>query len=176
MNGEMPIGLNPKVWWVGIGINDLSMHGCSEEVVLLGILRVVEEIQNQHPEATVVINSLLPIKRNEDGLLQHLDKHHHDVALKEKEKNLLDEEMSKKRGHIDFWPSIVAINEELRKFASDHKGVKFFNADEVFVEERQGGKYLKLDLMQDPFHPNLSGHKKWNSAIKKRLHEIIDKK
>ena len=173
MNGEMPYGLTPKVWWVGIGLNDLTMKGCSEEVVLLGILRVVEEIQNSHPDDIIVINSILPVVRNTDGLLEHLGKHHEDVALKKKEKNLLDEEMNKKRDHVDLWPSIVAINEELSKFASAHKGVKFFNADNVFVEERQNGKYVKMDLMHDTVHPNLSGHKKWNSEIKKRLHEII---
>ena len=169
----MPYGLTPKVWWVGVGINDLSRTGCSEEVVLLGILRVVEEIQLQHPDDIIVINSLLPVKRNINGLLEHLGKHHEDVALKKKEKDLLESEMSKKRGHIDFWPSIASINEELSKFASSHKGVKFFNADTVFVEERQDGKYMKLDLFHDPVHPNLAGHKKWNSAIKKRLQEIL---
>lgn len=173
MNGEMPYGLTPKVWWVGIGVNDFSAKGCSEEVVLLGILRVVEEIQEQHPDDIVVINSILPVKRNLDGLLEHVGKHHEDIALKKKEKNLLISEMSKKRGHVDFWPSIVTINEELSKFASKHKGVKFFNTDSVFIEERQGGKYMKLDLFSDPVHPNLAGHKKWNSAIKKRLHEIL---
>jgi len=173
INGEMPYGLTPKVWWVGIGINDLTMKGCSEEVVLLGILRVVEQIQNLHPDDIVVINSLLPVNRNVDGLLEHFGKHHEDVALKKKEKNLMDDEMSRKRGHVDFWPSIAAINEELSAFASKHKGVVFFNADSVFVDERQDGKYLKMDLMLDPVHPNLSGHKKWNNAIKKRLHEIL---
>lgn len=173
MNGEMPYGFEPKVWWVGIGVNDFSAKGCSEEVVLLGILRVVEEIQMSHPNDIVVINSILPVKRNNDGLLEHFDKHHHDVALKKKEKNLLDEEMSKKRGHLDYWPSIVSINEQLNMFASKHKGVKFFNADTVFVEERQDGKYMKVDLFSDPVHPNLAGHKKWNNAIKKRLHEIL---
>ena len=88
MNGEMPFGLNPKVWWVHIGINDLSLKGCSEEVVLLGILRVVEEIQNLDPMGIIVINSLLPVRRNEEGLLEHMGTHHgHKVhqALKNKE-------------------------------------------------------------------------------------------
>jgi lysophospholipase L1-like esterase len=176
MNGEMPYGLNPKVWWVHIGINDLSLKGCSEEVVLLGILRVVEEIQNARPNDIIVINSLLPVQRNEDGLLEHTGKHHEHKALNNKEKNLDDSEMSSKRMHIDLWPSIVSINEELSKFASKHPGIKFFDADQVFVEERDGDKYLKLDLMQDTVHPNLSGHKKWNGAIKKRLHSILDGK
>lgn len=176
MNGEMPYGLNPKVWWVGIGVNDLSLTGCSEEVVLLGILRVVEEIQNVHPDDIVVINSLLPVRRNEEGLLEHTGKHHEHEALKKKEENLQDNEMSAKRMHGDLWPSIVSINEELSKFASKHPKIKFFNADTVFVDERDDGKYLKLDLMADAVHPNLSGHKKWNSAIKKRLHEILKDK
>jgi len=173
MNGEMPYGFEPRVWWVGIGISDLSMKGCSEEVVLLGILRVVEEIQTWRPDATVVINSLLPVQRNSDGLLEHLGKHHKDVALKKKEKDLAEEDMSAKRDHHDLWPSVVAINRGLKEFAAKQKGVKFFDADKVFVEERQDGLYLRTDLMADPVHPNLSGHKKWNGAIKKRLHELL---
>ncbi|EJK47041.1 hypothetical protein THAOC_34265 [Thalassiosira oceanica] len=178
MNGEMPDGLDPKVWWIGIGINDLTIKGCSEEIVLLGILRVVEEIQNRHPDDVVVINSILPIQRNEEGLLEHVGKHHEDIALKKKEKDMADNEMSSKRLHIDLWPSIVAINEELSKFASKHHGVKFFDADSVFIEERTDekgvmGKYLKMDLMRDPVHPNLQGHKRWNNAIKKKLASIL---
>ena len=173
MNGEMPAGLTPKVWWVGVGINDLTMKGCSEEVAFLGILRVVEEIQNAHPDDYIVINSILPVNRNTNGLLEHFGKHHEDVALKKKEKNLLDEEMSRKRMHGDIWPSIVSINEQLSEFASKHNKIKFFNADSVFVDERQDGKYLKMDLYHDPVHPNLAGHKKWNNAIKKRLQEIL---
>lgn len=179
MNGEMPDGLDPKVWWVGIGINDLTVKGCSEEIVLLGILRVVEEIQNRHPDDVVVINSILPIQRNEAGLLEHVGKHHEDIALKKKEKDMADGEMSSKRLHIDLWPSIVAINEELSKFASKHHGVKFFDADSVFIEERTDergvmGKYLNMDLMHDPVHPNLVGHKRWNNAIKKKLAAILN--
>lgn len=159
-----------------VGINDLSLKGCSEEVVLLGILRVVEEIQNSRPNDIIVINSLLPVRRNEEGLLEHTGKHHEHKALNNKEKNLDDSEMSSKRMHVDLWPSIVSINEELSKFASKHTGIKFFNADEVFVEERDGDKFMKLDLMHDAVHPNLSGHKKWNNAIKKKLHAILDGK
>jgi len=173
INGEMPFGLTPKVWWVGIGLNDLTIKQCSAEVVLLGILRVVEEIQNLHPNDMIVINSILPVQRNSDGLLEHLGKNKKDVELTKKEKNLQDNEMSNKRSHIDFWPSIVSINNELRKFATSHKKVRFYNADNIFVEERQGAKYMKLNLMHDPVHPNLNGQKKWHNAIKKKLAEFI---
>ncbi|KAL3823778.1 hypothetical protein ACHAXA_011565 [Cyclostephanos tholiformis] len=175
-NGEMPYGLTPRVWWVGIGINDLSLKGCSEEVTLLGILRVVEEIQIYHPEDFIVINSLLPVQRNQEGLLEHTGKHHEDVALKKKEQNMETGQMNKKRDRYDIWPSIVSINKELSEFASKHQMIKFFNTEKVFVEDREDGKYMKLDLFGDPVHPNLAGHKKWNAEIKKKLHEILKDK
>ena len=173
INGEAPFGLEPKVWWIQVGINDLSVKGCSEEVTLLGILRVVEEIQSKTPDAKIVINSILPVRRNEEGLLEHIGKNHKDLALRKKELNMMKSNLSPKRMNVDLWPSIVSINEELSKFASKHKGIKFFDADEIFVEERDDAKYIKVDLMKDPVHPNLTGHKKWNNAIKKRLHEIL---
>ena len=50
----------PKVWWINIGIFDLARHECSAQIVLLGMLRVVEEIRNQKPDAFIVINGILP--------------------------------------------------------------------------------------------------------------------
>lgn len=61
MHGEMPANFNPKVWWVSLGNNDLGRMKCSEEVVVIGILRVVEEILANKPDAQIVINSLFPM-------------------------------------------------------------------------------------------------------------------
>lgn len=61
MNGEMPLAFNPKIWWLEVGMNDIGRTQCSEEVVILGALRIVEEILNKKPEAQIVINSLLPM-------------------------------------------------------------------------------------------------------------------
>mmetsp|Transcript_32875 Transcript_32875/g.67526 ORF Transcript_32875/g.67526 Transcript_32875/m.67526 type:complete len:392 (+) Transcript_32875:138-1313(+) len=57
----MPYDFNPKVWWLLLGMNDLTRMQCSEEIVVLGILRVVEEIRLRKPDAKIVINSLLPM-------------------------------------------------------------------------------------------------------------------
>ncbi len=57
----MPYDFNPKVWWLVLGMNDLTRMQCSEEIVVLGILRVVEEIRLKKPDAHIVINSLLPM-------------------------------------------------------------------------------------------------------------------
>jgi len=72
-----------------------------------------------------------------------------------------------------MWPYIVSINEKLSTFASNHKGVEFFNADRVFIQDRPEGKFLKLNFMQDPVHPNLTGHMRLNAWIKRKLHDIL---
>jgi hypothetical protein len=48
-------------------MNDLSRMQCSEEVTVLGILRVVEEILERRPDSRVVINSLLPMAYSRGG-------------------------------------------------------------------------------------------------------------
>merc|ERR1712032_988432 len=58
---EMPYDFNPKVWWLVLGMNDLTRLQCSEEIVVLGVLRVAEEIKLRKPDAKIVINSLLPM-------------------------------------------------------------------------------------------------------------------
>lgn len=68
MNGEMPNDFNPKIWWLEVGLNDLGRSQCSEEVVVLGILRIVEEILDKKKDATVVINSLFPLADLRGGL------------------------------------------------------------------------------------------------------------
>jgi hypothetical protein len=57
----MPPDLEPRVWWLSLGMNDLGRMQCSEEVVVMGILRVVEEILTRKPGAKIVINSMLPM-------------------------------------------------------------------------------------------------------------------
>ena len=48
-------------------MNDLGRMQCSEEVVVLGILRIVEEILSKRKHAHVVINSLLPMPNLRGG-------------------------------------------------------------------------------------------------------------
>ena len=63
MHGEITEELNPKVWWLSLGMNDLARMQCSEEVAVMGILRVVEELLEAKPNAHIVINSLFPMSR-----------------------------------------------------------------------------------------------------------------
>jgi hypothetical protein len=49
-------------------MNDLARMRCSEEVVVMGILRVVEEILEKKPNAHIVLNSLFPLSDLRGGI------------------------------------------------------------------------------------------------------------
>jgi hypothetical protein len=68
----MPYDFNPKVWWLVLGMNDLTRMQCSEEIVVLGILRVVEEIRLRKPDAKIVINSMLPMVNYQTGVMPNM--------------------------------------------------------------------------------------------------------
>lgn len=79
-HGEMPTSLNPKVFWLVMGTNDLALGMCSEEVVTLGIMRVAEEVHHHYPEAIVVVQGILPRSNHRDGSLDgksNTNKHHY---------------------------------------------------------------------------------------------------
>ena len=155
IHGELNIELQPKVWWISIGINDLLKEHCSEEVIVLGIQRIVEEILIVQPNVTVVINSILPVQTNKYGLLDDMEGCNRDACY-------------------NMYPHISSINDKLLQFTMENDNIEYFNANDVFVERREDGKeYMRIDWFQDPVHPNLVGFKRWNRLIIKKLFDII---
>ena len=66
-NGELERA-DSKVFWLLIGTNDLTAS-CSEEVILLGIIHIVEEIKKQKPDSIIVLNGILPRTDSQSGKL-----------------------------------------------------------------------------------------------------------
>eukprot|EP00592_Proboscia_alata_P011911 CAMPEP_0194393026 /NCGR_PEP_ID=MMETSP0174-20130528/123064_1 /TAXON_ID=216777 /ORGANISM="Proboscia alata, Strain PI-D3" /LENGTH=498 /DNA_ID=CAMNT_0039188657 /DNA_START=2131 /DNA_END=3624 /DNA_ORIENTATION=- len=66
----VPPGFNPKIWFIHIGIEDF-MKGCSEEVVLVGILRVVEELMVIKKDAKIIISPINPIRESAYTIMPH---------------------------------------------------------------------------------------------------------
>lgn len=139
--------LTPQVWWVAIGRNDLFRTQCSEEVTLMGIIRVVEELISRNDGATVVINSILPTA--EKATMQ-LEGHH---------------------ARNDMWKSIKEVNSRLKKFAQKHHHVLFYDANDVFVEERMRRKYITKSLYADKAHPSLAGYQ---ALVKNQMEFLND--
>mmetsp|Transcript_23845 Transcript_23845/g.36282 ORF Transcript_23845/g.36282 Transcript_23845/m.36282 type:complete len:587 (+) Transcript_23845:96-1856(+) len=72
MHGELPDSFDPPIWWLVLGMEDVARYGCSEEITVMGVLRIVEEIKKRRPNAKIVVNSLLPMmtmrqKADEEG-------------------------------------------------------------------------------------------------------------
>mmetsp|Transcript_4396 Transcript_4396/g.4543 ORF Transcript_4396/g.4543 Transcript_4396/m.4543 type:complete len:188 (-) Transcript_4396:215-778(-) len=67
---DAPPDFNPKIWFIHIGIEDF-MKGCSEEVVLVGILRVVEELMVIKKDAKIIISPINPIRESAYTLMPH---------------------------------------------------------------------------------------------------------
>ncbi len=63
--------LNPHIWWILIGSNDMAMDWCNEDAVLAGNIAVVKRIRESRPDAVIVINSILP--RRPTQLNLHID-------------------------------------------------------------------------------------------------------
>jgi hypothetical protein len=63
LHGDLPDDFDPPIWWLVLGMEDIAKYQCSEEITVMGVLRIVEEIKKQRPNAKVVINSLFPMTK-----------------------------------------------------------------------------------------------------------------
>jgi len=149
---EVPRALNPKIWWITIGMNDLTTTMCSEQVTVMGILRVVEELYSTRPGSKIVINSILPKATSHNGKIL--------------------------RGRFirnKYIDSIEQVNNRLRRFANKHGNrVHFFDADSIFIRKSRGLVYMRRELFTDKYHPNAEGHRIWGEAQIKFMSQIFD--
>jgi len=267
-NGELPSYLNPKIFWLLVGTNDLAIKQCSEEVVLLGILRVIEEIQSLRPDAMIVVNSILPMTDDKKGRVpdigggrghgerilprkkvEHDDDDGDDDADDEDEdaddddedddaddededddaddedddedddadddnstEKVSEEEEVKeeqkieklinlrtispdvikkardriptiqirqpfKRIPVSMWPSVVAINKQLRRFCTKHKNIYFSDVYDIFVDRDEDVPMLKQEYYRSFYTgmPSEKGNKALLDAISKRLKRLLSK-
>jgi len=205
-NGELPENLNPKVIWLLIGTNDLSLKQCSEEVVLLGILRVIEEIEALKPNTKIVVTGILPMTSDEKGrvppfsykqLQKNKRKRNNPRQLDVLETSDKDEDTENTRKfkgavitvgrrnpfhrmRISMWPSVIAVNEQLKRFCSKHSHMVFFDPYNVFVEKLEENKFptIKPDFMKAMAFgiPSLMGHQEMHKAAERKLNFIFNKR
>ena len=169
-HGEIPDTLEAKVWWIMIGGNDLHYGGCSEDATVLGMLRVAEEISNNHPDSVVVLQGILPQTSRSDG---SLDPH------KPRTSFFRGPTSEKERAHealkeASLWPSIQNINQQLASFCENHEHIVYFDVDPVFVTSKGNAKYIRQELMMPDYRtPSFAGMKELGTFIYEELHRII---
>jgi len=158
-NGELPPSLNPRVFWLLIGTNNIGVKWCSPEATLIGILRVVQEIRERKPHSTIVINGILPRSFNTNGFTMQ-------------RKNATSMKTA-------IWNDIVTINKQLEEYSNEHDGIEYFDSKDIFLMRH--GSLLDDDpqvdrnLMPDLLHPSPLGYKKWGEKISERLGNLIPK-
>jgi lysophospholipase L1-like esterase len=165
-NGELPDSLNPKVIWLLIGTNDFGNSWCSPELVLIGILRVVEEIRVRKPNAIVVIHGILPRTFSHKGYVMR------------GQTAPLSSFVGKSKQLPSLWRDIVAVNEEIRRYCAERENVEYFETKLFFVDSTAAPQELRINsrLMPDYLHPSVEGYERWGEEIVSYLEKIIDKR
>lgn len=186
MNGELPDNFNPPIWWLVLGMEDIGRFMCSEEITILGVLRVVEEIKKRRPDAKIVINSLFPMIKMR-------------MKVAEDEKEFIDAErdhgkgpkprgerqQNRKRNHDEGHGRKLESHEE----KNDDDGKKHGKKDEK-LRKRMEKNYEKA-VKKDKFNPHMKETHKfkknrkrpgsnvpmWTAihTVNKQLHEFCQK-
>ena len=127
--------LHPKVWWVLIGTNDLA-DDCDPATIVMGILRIALELRFQRPEATIVINSILP--RPDPNFVWP---------------------------NSPVYAPIVYMNQHLECIVESMQDdqIRYFDATSLFLEK--DGRTVPRDLMPDELHPSVEGARVWGKAM-----------
>lgn len=163
------------------GVNDLVRGGCSEEVTVLGILRLADEINFSNPNSVIVIQGILPWSEHSDGTLTppKTKKAQHLFGRDKSGKAQAYKSIKSALRNAGLWPSIQRINGELAKFCAEHKHLVFFDASKLFLGTMGNDVYQSKD--EHIITALLSGGKKLTSegyrvlgdAVKEELERII---
>jgi len=140
--------INPKLWFISIGTNDLFEQKCTDRFVVANILNVIKMIHELKPDANFIIHGILPRKDNPDSKSQFLR---------------------------TKWKYAQAINTEIRKFTEHSSRLWYIQAGPLFLEETEskGRRAIIPDLLEDGVHPTQKGLEVWGDYIVKRVHEIL---
>jgi beta-glucosidase len=156
-NGELPESLQPSVFWLLIGTNDLVATWCSPAVVVIGIQRIVQELRSRKPDATIVVQGLLPRTFDPDGYVNRAG--------------------TKRNKRVPApWKNIQLVNQQLREYAHNNDQVEYFEANDVFFNDLSARPYnlqIDHDLMFDYLHPTPKGYKLLAKHIDDKLGELL---
>eukprot|EP00541_Cyclophora_tenuis_P000796 CAMPEP_0116549960 /NCGR_PEP_ID=MMETSP0397-20121206/5165_1 /TAXON_ID=216820 /ORGANISM="Cyclophora tenuis, Strain ECT3854" /LENGTH=309 /DNA_ID=CAMNT_0004074745 /DNA_START=76 /DNA_END=1005 /DNA_ORIENTATION=+ len=147
-NGMLPDTLQPKVWVVLIGTNDIGSDGCSPERAVEGVVEVVKELRTKRPDSKILLHGLLP--RSDKMFTLNLG---------------------------EFHRACMRANEELKKIAESSDFIHYMEAGAAFLKEEgeNGVKKIIHELMDDGLHPNESGMHKWGPLIVEEVVQLLSK-
>lgn len=131
---------NPSKIFLLIGTNDLA-EGISQETILDNIEKMIDEIQNNRPYATIYLESIYPVNNTDEEKIEH------DVV--------------KDRSNKD----IREINQKLKDIAKKKK-ITYIDMYDILKDENGN---LNLDYTKEGLHISDDGYKVITKEIKKYL-------
>ena len=161
------------------GINDLIRGGCSEEVAVLGILRVADEIYFSNPNSIIVIQGLLPWTTNKDGSLSPATNHNRQHMFGRHKDDMAYKTLKAAKKFGSIWPSIQHVNSELARFCAEHDHLVFFDASPLFLGTMGNHVYQSNEqhiipaLIEGGQKLTFEGYKVLGGAILQELERII---
>ena len=152
-NGILPDNLQPKVWMILIGTNDLGYAKCSKQTTTRGILYLAQYLREKRPKASILIHGLLP--RSTKG------------------------SRGMELGRL--WKDIQWINQQLQAFvhnSTNGGGNNVLDSPYYYVDTgdiflNQNHSHLSSRLVRDGIHPRPSGMNAWGSIIVRAVQQIL---
>lgn len=150
-NGWLPESLQPKVFLVLIGTNDLGRCECSKRTVLAGIMKVLDYLGQQRPHTPLVVHTLLPRNDvyNESDMDYHLGR---------------------------YWENIEWINQQLTKFGALHDNWHVVDNNDLFLNRVGGTNHewiINQTLMTDALHPSFEGYQAWAPKLVETIRAFV---
>jgi lysophospholipase L1-like esterase len=141
--------VNPKIWLIFIGTNDLFESKCTDRFVVANILNVLKAIYVQKPDAQFIIHGILPRKDHAESKSQFMGAD---------------------------WKRAQAINWQVRKFCEHSSQLYYIQAGPLFTEETsvRGRRQIDEKLMTDGIHPTVQGLEIWGDYLVKQVKGILD--
>ena len=135
---KMIYDFNPSIVFIQVGSNDLKDNRSIEDITN-DYKKIIDNIKDNRPYAKIVINSLLPINKDND-------------------------DFDSDRVNDSYSDDVVKLNSELKKLADD-KNIDYIDLYNVLSEDNK----LKDDYTDNGIDLNDDGYKKIEIEIKKYL-------
>ena len=135
---KMIYDFNPSIVFIQVGSNDLKDNRSIEDITN-DYKKIIDNIKDNRPYAKIVINSLLPINKDND-------------------------DFDSDRVNDSYSDDVVKLNSELKKLADD-KNIDYIDLYNVLSEDNK----LIDDYTDNGIDLNDEGYKKIEIEIKKYL-------
>ena len=157
---KQPYRLQPKVFMVLIGTNDLGRMECSKTTTIDGIITVINYISVLYPTTPIIVHGLLPRSDTYNQGDYYLGR---------------------------YWQDILYINKELEKRCRERRSQlwHYMDASHIFLtndtlinngdDEDISGHQTMINetLMSDSLHPDVMGYNIWGQEIVQKVLQII---